>query len=213
MKKIVVLMGCLFVSMAINAQTWDEWFRQKKTQKKYLLQQIAALKVYADYAQKGYEIAGKGVNMVRKIKDGDFGLHSIFFSSLKSINPAISKYARIADIIAYQLQIIKESKRTLRATLEANQFTAKEFDYCKRVLDHLLDECAKTMNDLLMLITQNELDMSDDERIKNIDRIYLEMKEHYSFCFSFSEEMNLLAVQRMLDQREILLSQKLNGFK
>lgn len=213
MKKIFILIGCLLVAVATNAQTWDEWFRQKKTQKKYLLQQIAALKVYAGYAQKGYEIASKGVNTVRKIKDGDFRLHKIFFSSLKGINPAISKYARIADIIAYQLLIIKESKRTLRATLDAKQFSTKEFDYCKRVLDHLLDECSRTMNDLIMVITQNKLEMSDEERIKNIDRIYLDMQEHYSFCFSFSSAMNLLAVQRMRDQREILLSQKLNGFK
>jgi len=47
MKKIFLFL-LLVVSAGSNlqAQTFAEWFQQKKTQKKYLLQQIAALQVY-----------------------------------------------------------------------------------------------------------------------------------------------------------------------
>jgi hypothetical protein len=41
----------LFVQVS-TAQTWSEWFSQKKTQKKYLLEQVAALKIYAGYLKK-----------------------------------------------------------------------------------------------------------------------------------------------------------------
>lgn len=48
MKKLCVIMALLTSNVAGQAQTpnWNEWFRQKKTQRKYLIQQIAALKVY-----------------------------------------------------------------------------------------------------------------------------------------------------------------------
>ncbi|MCH5688762.1 conjugal transfer protein TraI [Niabella sp. W65] len=53
MKKILLFL-LLVVSAGSNlqAQTFAEWFQQKKTQKKYLLQQIAALQVYIGYAKK-----------------------------------------------------------------------------------------------------------------------------------------------------------------
>ena len=44
------------------AQTLAEWVSQKVTQKKYLLQQIAALQVYSGYLSKGYSIAKDGLN-------------------------------------------------------------------------------------------------------------------------------------------------------
>lgn len=65
---------------ASKVQTFHEWFRQKKTQKKYLIQQIAALKVYLGYVQKGYSIAQKGLTTVSNIKKGNFDLHCIEIS-------------------------------------------------------------------------------------------------------------------------------------
>jgi hypothetical protein len=55
--------------------------------------------------------------------------------------------------------------------------------------------------------------MKDDERLKRIDRIYADMQDRYSFCSSFSEEMGLLAVQRMGDQIEIKHSKLINSLK
>ena len=57
MKKILILFLLTIIVTTTQAQTFAEWFRQKKTQKQYLIQQIAALQVYIGYAQKGYSIA------------------------------------------------------------------------------------------------------------------------------------------------------------
>jgi hypothetical protein len=115
MKKILLLATAgLFAFLSSNAQTADEWFNQKSTQKKYLLQQIAALKVYLGYAKKGYTIVTSGVNTIRNIKNGDLNLHRDFFNRLKNVNPSIRKYAKVADIIAYQVKIIKQTKITIQ---------------------------------------------------------------------------------------------------
>ena len=66
----------------LSAQTSSEWFRQKATQKKYLLQQIAALQVYSGYLSKGYSIAKNGLNTIKNIKNGDLLQHSNYFTSL-----------------------------------------------------------------------------------------------------------------------------------
>lgn len=209
---LVILLFC-FVTTSTKAQTTDEWLNQNSTQKKYLLQQIAALKIYLGYAKKGYNIVTGGINTIRNIKNGDFNLHQDFFNRLKNVNPAIRRYAKVADIIAYQVKIIKQTKLVLQQIGETKQFTEAEMDYCKQVFDTLLDECIKTVEELLLVITSGELEMKDDERLKRIDRLYADVQDKYSFACAFSEDMGLLAVQRLGEQMEINRSKLINGIK
>jgi hypothetical protein len=170
MKRILLLATVgLFAIQSSNAQTTDEWLNQSSTQKKYLLQQIAALQVYLGYAKKGYNIVTSGVNTIRNIKNGDLNLHRDFFNRLKNVNPAIHRYAKVADIIAYQVKIIKQTKLVLPQIRETKQFTEAELNYCKQVFDTLLDECIKTVEELILVTTSGELEMKDDERMKRID--------------------------------------------
>jgi hypothetical protein len=214
MKRILLLATVgLFALLSSNAQTADEWLNQKATQKKYLLQQIAALQVYIGYAKKGYNIVNGGITTIKNIKNGDFNLHRDFFNGLKNVNPSIRRYAKVGDIIAYQVKIIKQTKGTLQQIRETKQFTENELDYCKQVFDNLLDECMKTVEELILVTTSGKLEMRDDERLKRIDRLYADVQDKYSFACSFSEDMGLLTVQRLGEQMEINRSILINGIK
>lgn len=201
----------LTISSLSHGQTWEEWFQQTKTQKKYLLEQIAALQVYLGYVKKGYDISNKGLSTISKIKKGDFDLHGDFFGSLKSVNPRIRDYAKVADIIAFQLRIMKETKQALQGVRQLNQFTTGEVEYCSTVIGNLLEDCLKSIDELVLLTAADQLEMKDDERIRRIDDLYADMQNKYAFSASFSEEMGLLSVQRMREQHEVNLSKKLNG--
>ena len=202
MKKYLLITIGIIMSFFCFAQTWDEWTRQKKTQIKYLLQQIAANKVYIEYLQKGYSIASKGLTTIRSIKDGDFNIHHEFFGSLHTVNPKIKNSGKVAAIIAFQIMIIKESKQSLERIKAMNQFTPGELVHCSEVFDNLLEDCLKNIEELL-LVTSSDLVMTDDERMKRIDKLYADMQSKYGFCGSFSNEMGMLAVQRMSEQSEI----------
>ncbi len=52
MKKLLIVSIIILFTETLSAQTSAEWLSQKKTQKKYLVQQIAALDVYAGYLSK-----------------------------------------------------------------------------------------------------------------------------------------------------------------
>ena len=198
-------------SIPANAQTLAEWTQQKKTQIQYLLDQIAANKVSIDYLEKGYEIARTGLNTIQNIKNGDFNLHRDFFGSLEIVNPKIKTYTRVADIIAYQVRIVKNISTTIKNLKESGQFNVDELDYCKAVFENLLDGCLENMDELYLVITSDELQMTDDERIKRIDQLYTDMQDKYSFYQSFSEECSVLAMQRLSEQVGIIMSKKLNG--
>jgi len=209
--KIYILILSLVFSILANAQTLAEWTQQKKTQIQYLLDQIAANKVSIDYLEKGYEIARTGLNTIQNIKKGDFNLHLDFFGSLEIVNPKIKTYTRVADIIAYQVRIVKNISTTIKNLKESGQFNTNELDYSKAVFENLLDECVKNVDELYLVITSGALQMTDDERIKRIDQLYTDMQDKYSFCQSFSKECSVLAMQRLSEQVGIIMSKKLNG--
>src|SRR5436190_21373731 len=99
MKKCLLSILLVATTIICHAQGLSEWFNQNATQKKYLLQQIAALQVYTQYLQKGYSIAKTGLTTIGNFKNGHFSLDKDFFASLENINPKIKKYSRVSDII------------------------------------------------------------------------------------------------------------------
>jgi hypothetical protein len=212
MKKIILVTIILF-SHPCYAQTWNEWFNQKKTRIQYLLDQIAANKVYIEYAEKGYKIARDGLAAIGDIQKGEFNLHLDFFNSLKEINPKIKNYTRVADIIQRQLQIKKIYTNSYKSMKASGQFTANEIGYFYSVFSKLLDETTTNMDQLLALITANAYTMKDDERMKRIDDLYTDMESKYGFAKSFSNEAQLLSMQRVHERSEAEISQSLYNIK
>jgi hypothetical protein len=201
------------VSTGTRAQTFAEWFRQSATQKKYLLQQIAALQVYIGYVQKGYSITSQGLNTISDIKHGEFNLHKDYLASLKTVNPRIKNYSKVADIIALQVNIIKTYKEAARQIKQSRSFNTTEINYINNVFDRLIDDCAKTIDALIAVITSGELEMKDNERLKRIDALYSDMQDKYTFVQGFSNEAKLLATSRISEQNNIQRSRALNGIK
>lgn len=197
----------------LSAQTWAEWFQQKATQKRYLLQQIAALKVYSGYLSKGYSIAKDGLNTIKSIKNGDLLQHTNYFTSLVTVNPIIKRFKKVVDIIAMQISIAQQSGNAIKSFRNNQQFTGTELNYLQSVFSKLLSDCAKNLDDLLTLITNEKLQMKDDERIKAIDKIYIDMQDKQQFTREFSNNAAGLSIQRSNEENDIIISKKLNGLK
>ncbi len=214
MKKIFFLVVfALLFSSGTKAQTFGEWFRQGATQKKYLLQQIAGLQVYIGYVQKSYSIAKQGLNTINDIKDGEFKLHKDYFQSLKSVNPKIKNYSKIADIIAMQVNIIKVYKEAGRQVKHSGSFNGDEISYFNGVFERLMNDCTKVIVELITVTGSGQLEMKDDERLKRIDALYSDMQDKYIFIQSFSNEAKLLAASRTQEQNDIQSVRALNGIK
>lgn len=209
MKYIVLIL--LLISAVCHGQTYDEWIRQKKTQEKYLLEQITAFKAFTGYAEKGYSIVSGGLKIINDIKHGDFTLHKNYFSSLSLVNPTVKKYSKVAAIIAMQISIAKQIFGTIQSCKKSNVLLTSELKYLSTVFNNLLDDCAKNLDELFVLITNNETQMKDDERIQRIDRLYEDMKDKEMFATSFTHSAKGLSIQRLNELNDIIISKKLSG--
>jgi hypothetical protein len=161
-----------------------------------MLKQIAKLEIYIIDLEKGYKIAQEGLTTIGEIKKGEFNLHSLFFSSLESVNPEIAKYSKIAVIISEQLSIISAFKSLIQHLNSSGTMTNAELQYVQSVYSNMTDESTKTLNALIEVITDGTLEMTDDERIKRIDVVYDDMEDKYTFSQRFCAKAGLLADQR-----------------
>ncbi|MCC9073497.1 hypothetical protein LNQ49_18125 [Flavobacterium sp. F-65] len=180
-------------------------------QQRMLLQQIAALQTYIGYAQKGYSVAKKGLGAISDFKRGEFNLHGDYLTSLKQVNPKIKKYARVTEIIALQLKIIKSYKSLYRQIQQDDLFHGDEVDYIQRVFERLIENCDTNMDELLILISDGQLELKDDERMKRIDTIYQNMLDNYTFSEGFGNQTKLMALSKTKELKEAKISRALRG--
>jgi hypothetical protein len=210
MKKTMVILLIAFSVPRVQAQGLGNFFSQKKADIQYMLDQIAALQVYIGYAEKGYNIAQKGLTFIGNLKKGEFDLHNAFFSSLKSVNPSIDSYSKVAAIISYQLAIISDFKNAIQRLKQSKNFNSSEVSYLNTVYSNMSAECTKSLSALIDVITDDTFQMTDNQRIQRIDLVFMDMKDKYAFTQSFTNEATLLAAQRENELNEIDFLKKLN---
>lgn len=194
----------LLQSLDVSAQTWGEWFNQKKTQISYYTQQIAALQIYIGYARKGYQIAGDGLHTVSDLTNGEFSLHKTYFASLSAVNPAIKNSDRVAEIVRYQQGIIAALN-----SWKPDGWNEKEWQYLLLVRSGLLADCGKDMDDLQTLLKAGQLEMTDEERLKRLDVIWKTMQGKAVFAQSFTGQLMVFKRQRNRDEQDVNQIQKL----
>lgn len=175
----------------------------QNNQIKLYIQQIAANAVYLEYLQKGYSIAHTGLQAISQLKEGHFNLDKDFFSQLDNINPRVLRYAKVADIVALNVQIIKRYKNAIRDAQEGDWFTEKELRYFDVVFDKVAGNCGSLVDELIMLMTPRDFKMSDDERIRRIDQLYNNMQDDQTFVEGFSADLARLKVQRVRDKNDV----------
>jgi len=198
---IIILTGC-FAGYA-QSPNWNEWFRQKKTQRKYLIQQIAALKVYLEYLRKGYDIAQKGLTTIGDIKDGTFNLDKDYFNSLKQVSPVVKNSPKVNSILLYQHKIIKDFRALYEACRVDENFTPEEIQYIENVYHNMLTECEDSIDELTLITTSGEAEMKDDERLLRLDKVYEDMLEKYTFTQDFAASTRLLSLKRGKEKIQI----------
>jgi hypothetical protein len=213
MKKLIILLMLNFLLNDVQAQTFDELFKQKEAQKKYLLQQIGLLKIYLNAVKKGYSIAKKGLTTIGDIKDGDFYNHSDYFNSLKNVNPKIADHEKIEQIISMQSEILNTFKYFYSQVEKYGAFNQDEIDYVYRVYERLLDECNYSRNELILITTSGKLEMKDNERLERIDVLYWDMQDKFTFSQNFGNETLTLATHRIQEKNNIQTSHILNVIK
>jgi DNA repair ATPase RecN len=177
------------------------------------LEKLAQFKQILSDLKKGYEIVSVGYNTIKNISQGNFNLHKDFLDGLMQISPTVKNYKRVADIINYQIIIVKEYKRAFGRVKNDKNFNSQELEYLNRVYNNLFKQSLKNLDDLTTVVTANKLRMTDDERLKSIDDIFNEIQDKVMFLRHFNNNTTILAVQRAKERNDAATIRNIYGIK
>jgi hypothetical protein len=193
----------------VRAQTFAEWFRQKSTQKKYLLQQIAALQVYAAYYKAGNNIAHNGLGSITGSLKSENGLHSTYYNKLNNVSPVVKNNKQVYDILQWQKDILSRMN-SLDKTANLNDDEKK---YITQVKTALFKDCDQQITELQNVVTDSKLKMSDEERLKHIGVLHSAMQNNYRFASAFEDQIRVYAMQRIQESNNVISEKKIYGIQ
>ena len=200
MKKLILILGIALFSLPMA----NKALAQKDEIAQLLLnvEKLAQFKQILSDMKKGYQILNGGYNTIKDLSEGNFSLHKTFLDALMEVSPTVKNYKRVADIINYQIILVKEYKSAFNRFKQDNNFNQQELAYLGRVYENLFKQSLNNLDYLVTIITANKLRMSDDERLEAIDKIFADMQDKLLFLRYFNNNTTVLAVQRAKERND-----------
>jgi hypothetical protein len=163
------------------------------------IEKLSELKGILKDMYTAYSIIDKGYTDVKNIVQGNFNLHKAFLDALLAVSPAVQDYSRVERIILAESQILSEYKAASRQLAGSGRFSIGELDHMNGVYANFLNHSTAQLSELVMLLTADELRMSDAERLEGVDRVYKDISSQLRLLRMFNSG---LAVQVGLRARE-----------
>ncbi len=199
--KRIIKMLCCFLLCAFSflpAKAQDQDIQQLILD----IQKLNQFKSILSDMEKGYAELSAGYGVVKGIAQGNFNLHEVFLDGLYMVSPAVRQYVRVADILTAEERILSEYKTAYSRFQASNKFNPHELDYMLRVYNQLTKQALQNVTNLLNVITDSKMRMSDAERLQAIDRIYRDTGDKLTFLESFNRKTAMLQLQRSKEQNE-----------
>jgi len=198
---------CAFSFQPAHAQTFAEWFEQKKTLVKYLGQQIAALEAFDKEVRQANGMLKSDWGLIANFKDGELDLHTDYYASLKAVNPVVKAGVDMAALQS-EVSAVESLFNGLQGLVGLSD---EERVYAASVGKGVMAGCSKELADLQTVLTAGELAMTDADRMVRLGKITASVKEAYVFSCSFCASVRTLAVQRNDDLAEPVTLGRLYG--
>jgi len=223
MKKIAIMLA-LCVSMTIAPTQKSHavvWVVVKAALKKVIMAIDLAIQkqqnkvIWLQNAQKTLE------NTMSKLKldeitdwvDKQRNLYKEYFDELQKVKSIISYYHRIKEITTAQENIIREYKRAFALFKQDGHFTAEEIIYMGQVYDGMLNESAKNLDQLFLVINSFVTQMTDAKRLEIINAAATNMSGTYNDLKLFNTQNIILSLQRSKDENDINTVKALYGIQ
>lgn len=213
MKGIIYMVLLTLWARCCPAQNLQEWLQQNATQQRYLIEQIAQLKIYLELAEKGYQVASEGLSLISDFKNGEFNLHKNRLDSLAIVKPAIKNSTKANDIVGLVKAAIVFYWQLDDILRKEKHLSEAEKGYIKGVFDRLAWQTQDLLTQREVILKSGLLSMTDDARVDQLGKLYLKASENYRFARQVLESAGVLAAQRQREMSQLHNSRILYGIK
>jgi len=174
------------------------------------VQKLASIKSTLDDMVQGYDRLKTGYSHIRDIVKDNFDLHKAYFDALWILSPAVRADPRLSAVLATTTRLINSWQGTTQLG-GSPLFTAQERSTITSTLDVLLQRCNQSVEELMMITTDNQLSMTDAQRLQAIDRIAANVDTDAAFLQHFNNELAIEAARRQREANDITTLKRLYG--
>lgn len=199
MKSVLISISIILITCHVKAQGIGGFFTQQENKIKIMIEQVAEYETSLKELKNGYATTQHGLSTIHDLKNGTYALHAGYISSLSQVAPAVRNNPKIKGTADLVQQIISTFDRAVSWQNDKAVLTSDELADMKNIYSHLLHECNKDLDELSLVTTNGEMQMTDEERIHRIDSIYADMQSKYKFSCSFTANAYALANNRIKD--------------
>jgi methyl-accepting chemotaxis protein len=138
-------------------------------------------------------------------------LYKDYFEELAKVKSIISYYQRIRAISQKQLRLVEEYQRAWNLFKQDKYFTADELRYMAKVYSGILDESAKNIDQISLIIKSFTTTMNDAERLEIINAAADRVDANFYDLTRFNKQNILLSLQRAKENNDVDVVRKLYG--
>jgi hypothetical protein len=175
------------------------------------IEKLTQFKAILSDMKKGYQIYQQGYGTISNLSKGNFDLHNVYLTGLMAVNPAVRNNPRVGQIMSQQSDIISEYKRYTNLFRQSGTFSNSEISYISSVFSYVVKQSNTNIDDLAGVTTAGQLRMSDDDRLRAIDRIYNSSTDQLNFLRYFNRKAVMLSLQRSKDRNDTQTLKRLYG--
>lgn len=162
-KNLCMLLLVILFSFSTKSQTWSELFEQKKTQEKYLLLQLGALKVQSGLLEDAAQIFQSGLGLVGAWKDRELLAHRNFFEEWRKVGPKSAQVLTRISVEGLLPDQIGKRIRYSRTHWQSKELEAEFWESFSALHLELQRRCLR-LGDTFSLLGSDKLEMEDAQR-------------------------------------------------
>ena len=140
-------------------------------------------------------------------------LYGKYYTDLWKVKATISYYQRIKDVTTKQVFLVEEYKKAWSLAQQDKNFSPPELSYMYDVYTGILNESAKNLDQILLIINSFKTQMSDAKRLELINEAAERIEGNYNDLKEFNNQNILMSLQRATSRRQLETVQKLYGIE
>ncbi|OOQ60016.1 hypothetical protein [Mucilaginibacter pedocola] len=191
--------------------SFGDLFGQQGKKEKLMAVQVGGIYIYLAALKGGYNIMHKGLDLADELKGGTFGLHTGYFNSLEQVSPVVQQNPKGKAITGLYNELSNRLNSETSWQKKQQQLKPAELAYLEKVAANLVKLAGQDMAELNELLTPGKLQLTDQQRLDRLDKLYAAMKDKAAFAASFAAKSRSLAQNRQRAKAENEQIRKLYG--
>lgn len=190
------ILACLFFLVYLSSQSPVRAQDQEIQQLLLNVEKLDQLREMLDQMKDKYQILTRGYDRVKSLTEGNFKLHEVFLDRLVKVNPRVKSYYRVTQIVEMQVLLTKGIGEMKKEFSLRDLVSGSDVNFLTEVSSSFGKSSLRNLEELLLVLSDNQLQMDDAERIHAIDRIHMDMQNLFHGLGKFSLEADQLLEMR-----------------